>query len=208
MGTYDQGEVSVMSIHMMNLWCYIFWQWSCKSKVRILSLASCIKCTSLLNTRFMTTRTQREPYDTSQVAWGDGCPLSVGQSYYQEGHKQRYFGLNPTKDPKPKITNDRFWYKNRPNPKSYANVRARTARPCSEQNMTPGTRHTCDYVWWVAWTIACFAGAIWPWRCPLIEKRSTRKLFVSSKRVNMLLGAFSSEVIYCLKSDPQGAARL
>ena len=48
----------------------------------------------------------------------------------------------------------------------------------------------------------------WPRRSHQIEKCSTSKLFISSKLVNILLGAFSSEVDYCHKKDPRGAASL
>ena len=47
-----------------------------------------------------------------------------------------------------------------------------------------------------------------PSRWPLIKKRSTWKLFVSSKRLRLLLGSFPSEVVYHQKKDPQGTVSL
>ena len=47
-----------------------------------------------------------------------------------------------------------------------------------------------------------------PSRWPLIKKRSTWKLFVSSKRSRLLLGSFPYVVVYYLKRGPQGSASL
>ena len=103
---------------------------------------------------------------------------------------------------------DWFWYKDLPNPSLYAKVIARTARPSSEQNITPGTRHICGYVWCAAWIISCLERAIWPSRWPLVKTRSTWKLFVSSKCSRFLLDSFQSEVVCHHKKDPQGTASL
>ena len=46
-----------------------------------------------------------------------------------------------------------------------------------------------------------------PSRWPHIKKRSTWKLFVSSKRWRLLLGSFPFEIVYSPKHGPQGAAR-
>ena len=73
----------------------------------------------------------------------------------------------------------RFWYKHRPNPSSYAKVTAIWMQPC-HGDISGAPHQPC--VWWVARITTCFAWPFWPRRWVQIEKRSTWKFFVSSKR--------------------------
>ena len=77
--------------------------------------------------------------------------------------------------------------------------------PVTRRNMARPTRR---HVWLVARVKRSFARAIWPSRWPLIKKRSTWKLFVSSKQLRLLLNSLPSKIVYHHKKDTQDTASL
>ena len=101
--------------------------------------------------------------------------------------------------------NYRFWYKNHPNPSSYEKVRAIEVQPCHEARC--GTPHQ-THGWRVARGDSLCCETDLTLKMISDQNPLTWKLFVSSKQSRLLLGLFSSEIVYHRKKDPQGAASL